>query len=427
MTSLLKGDLLVLYHRTLTPYAATVMEHVRSFETYSAFKVWSINTELGFPAGLDDCDFSVVVLHYSLFGIHPYQLSDRFRAFLKRTRGLKIAFFQDEYRFCGERFAFLNEYRVDWIYTLLKPDNFDVYRTRVSATKVSYTLSGYVSDALITAGKELAGPAAGRPVDIGYRARRLGYSMGKASQEKTAIALGVLHRASGRGLRLDIAVNEESRLYGSDWLRFLAGCRAVLGVETGVSVFDLDDVVRVACERLLKENPAIGFDEISRRVLAPWEDRIYYRTIGPRHFEAAALKTCQILFEGDYSGIMKPMVHYLPLKKDFSNLDGILDMMRDERVRSDVVENAYRDLIASGEYSYRSFIEEFDNALVQAGVECRVSSEEGRRITRRLAHGHGARVALVRARYGKNRLINAAGALLRRWTDASDKNRFPWR
>ena len=417
MTSLFTGDALVLFHHPLGSNAATIMEHVRSFETHSTFKVWSINTELGVPDGLNGCDFRVVILHYSLFGIYPYRLSNPFRAFLKRTRGLKIAFFQDEHRFCRERFTFLNEYQVDWVYTLLKPDHFDVYRTRAPVTKVFYTLPGYVSDALISAGKELAEPVDRRPVDIGYRARRLGYYMGKGAQEKTAIGLEVLKRAAGKGLRLDIAIDEESRLYGQDWYRFLAGCRAVLGVETGVSVFDIEDVVRVACEKLLKENPEISFDEVSRRVLAPWEDRIYYRTIGPRHFEAAALKTCQILFEGHYSGIMQPMVHYYPLKKDFSNFDLVLDLLRDERRRSEVVENAYGDLIASGRYSYRNFVKGFDEELEKAGVAPQVTPEESRTITRLLARGHGYRVAVARARDRKDRFLNAAYTVFRQWRD----------
>ena len=47
------------------------------------------------------------------------------------------------------------------------------------------------------------------------------------------------------------------------------------------------------------------------------------RTISPRHFEAAAFRVCQVLFEGRYAGVMEPMRHYIPLRKDFSNFDEV--------------------------------------------------------------------------------------------------------
>src|SRR4029077_6259139 len=86
------------------------------------------------------------------------------------------------------------------------------------------------------------------------------------------------------------------------------------------------------------------------------------------HFEAAAFRVCQILFEGKYSGILQPMVHYIPLKKDFSNFVDVIRLFSDASVRRELTDNAYRDLIASGKYSYQKFIQEFDDQLIGAGV-----------------------------------------------------------
>ncbi len=86
------------------------------------------------------------------------------------------------------------------------------------------------------------------------------------------------------------------------------------------SIFDIDDTVRPQYERLTAEHPGISFDEAYAKLLHRFEDKIRYRTISPRHFEAAAFRVCQILFEGRYSEIMQPMIHYIPLKKDFSNV-----------------------------------------------------------------------------------------------------------
>ncbi|MBT8506740.1 hypothetical protein B1F79_04690 [Coxiella-like endosymbiont of Rhipicephalus sanguineus] len=66
--------------------------------------------------------------------------------------------------------------------------------------------------------------------------------------------------------------------------------------------------------------------EVAERILELLEsigEKIDYNQISPRHFEAVATKTLQILYEGEYSNILKPWVHYVPLKKDYSNFDEV--------------------------------------------------------------------------------------------------------
>ena len=74
------------------------------------------------------------------------------------------------------------------------------------------------------------------------------------------------------------------------------------------------------------------------------------------------------MFEGHYSGAMQPMVHYIPLRKDFSNFDEVIERMRDAELRRTLVENAHRDLIASGDWSYARFIAQVDGVLADAGL-----------------------------------------------------------
>lgn len=377
------NGILLLYHHPLRQSASTIMEHVNAFEQYSHFKVWKVNVELGFPQGLRELPFPALVLHYSLFGIWPYMLNEKFLKYIEQSQAHKIAFFQDEYRFCQARFAFINRYKIDCIYTLLEPAYFhEVYQKYTIVKKLVYTLPGYVSDDLIALVQMMAEPDKDRIIDIGYRGRRLSFYMGKGGQEKHEIAIGFLQRANGLDLKIDIESDERQRIYGKGWYEFLANCRAVLGVEAGVSIFDLEDGVRVECGRLISENPIISFGEISKKVLQPWEGNIPYRTISPRHFEAAAFRVCQILFEGHYSGVMQPMVHYIPLKKDFSNFEEVIRMFKDQKLRSKLTENAYRDLIASGKYSYRKFIQEiFDKWLLDCGFAPETAAGEAEKVT----------------------------------------------
>jgi len=382
------NGILVIYHHYLLPNASMIMEHANAFQKHSQFKTWMVNVELGFPKGLKDLDFAVIILHYSLFGWLPFDLDAAFEDYLDRaTSSYKIAFFQDEYRFWPERAALLNRYQVDCVYTCLEPAYFKATYQRFTRvpTLLQY-LPGYVSEDTVRLASQLTKPDGERSVDIGYRGRQSYFYMGKGAQEKHDIGLRFRELAAGLPLTLDIATEESKRIYGPQWLAFLAGCRAALGVEAGVSIFDLDNVVFPQYQKLIAENPQMTFAEMSVGLLAPYEDQgVYYRTVSPRVFEAAAVWTCQILFEGRYSGIIEPMVHYLPLRKDFGNFDQIIAWYHNAALRRELTENAYRDLIASGRYSYRQFVATFDQELLARGLRPEISPADVREVSLRLA------------------------------------------
>jgi hypothetical protein len=299
-----------------------------------------------------------------------------------------VAFFQDEYRYWPQRAELLNRCGIPCVYTLVEPPYFaDTYRKHTRVPRLVYTLPGYVSDNLLSLARRFATPDEHRTIDIGYRGRQLPFWFGKGSQEKHRIGVRFRDRAAGLGLKLDIESEEEKRLYGDRYYEFPANCRGVLGVEAGVSIFDIDDVVRPHYERLLAENRRITFEEAHTRLLHRFEDNIPYRTISPRHFEAAAFRVCQILFEGKYFGIMQPMVHYIPLKKDFSNFDEVIHRFKDVRLRQQLTENAYQDLIASGRYSYQRFIQGFDEELLAAGLTPDIPVTKMHEVTDLLARG----------------------------------------
>ena len=391
------NGVLLLYNRPPGPDAATIMDHVRAFERYSRFNVWNVNTACGFPKALTSLEFRIVVLHYSLFGGAPYPLNKHFLRYLDSTDAYKIAFLQDEYHFCRPRFAFLNSYDVDCVYTLVEPAYWDeVYRRYTKVPKLVYTIPGYAAENLVELAEQITVPDEDRRIDVGYRGRTLPPYMGRGAREKAEIGLKFEDHARGHDLELDIAVDEESRIYGDNWFDFLANCRAVLGVEAGVSVFDLDDSVRTEYERLVAEKPDATFEEISEHVLTPKEGNIFYRTISPRHFEAATLRVCQILFEGSYSGMLEPMVHYIPLRKDFSNFDEVVERFRDRELRRTLTENAYRDLIASGKYSYRRFAENFDAELLSEGFDPAVGGDLAEGVAAALEEDRSRREAAIR-------------------------------
>ena len=376
--------ILLIYNHPLVKSAPTIMEHVDAFERYSSFKVWKVNTECGFPKRLGEIRFKAVVLHYSLFGYKPF-MTKGFLDYLEASRdSYKIAFFQDEHRFCKMRFGFINYYKIDCVFTLVEPDFFKETSLKYTdVPRLVYCLPGYVSDNMLEAGQRYFVPDEKRGIDIGYRGRNLEYYMGKGALEKYEIGVTFKEKASGLGLKLDIEVEESKRIYGKNWYRFVANCRGVLGVEAGVSIFDVEDVVYEAYQRLKEDSLKMSYEDMSQRLnFCDWEDKIYYRTISPRHFEAAVFRVCQILFEGKYSGLMKPMVHYIPLKKDFSNFDEVIRLFKNPSLRKRLTENAHNDLVAQSDHTYRKFVESrFDPVLLEAGLEPDISPAQSEEIT----------------------------------------------
>ena len=69
----------------------------------------------------------------------------------------------------------------------------------------------------------------------------------------------------------------------------------------------------------------------------------------------------QLLFEGRYDGYLQPDVHYIPLKKDLSNVDEALRKFRDHSFTTQVTDNAHR--LVTEEFTYGRLIDRFAASL----------------------------------------------------------------
>ena len=369
------NGVLLLYHHPEGVNAATIMEHVEAFGKHSRFRVWKYNTDAGFPRALGDYRFGAIVLHYSLFGPLSYRLDDYFLSYLDGTSSYKIAFFQDEHHYCRDRFEFLDRHRIDCVYTLVEPANWpQTYGKYTKVENLVYNVPGYVSDDLVRHAAETAKPDEEREIDIGYRGRTLLPYMGRGSQEKARIGTGFLDHARDSGLVLDIAVDEDSRIYGDAWFHFLANCRGVLGVEAGVSIFDVEDVVPDRVGAIGQGARGVGGQRLLPHGLAA----------ALRGGGAARLPDPlqgQVLGDPRADGALHPAREGL-----LEHRRGAAPVPR-SRGSARLTENAHRDLIASGLYTYERFVEEFDTQLVALGLEPEVDSALAGRIAVRLARG----------------------------------------
>jgi hypothetical protein len=375
----------------------TIEEHLYCFKRYTQGVEYDyVDASLGVPAFLSRVPYDGVILHYTLLGARR----DRryFRHFLrsagnlKNVRAPKVAIPQDEYDNTSGLWQFFNACGVETVFTCAMERDYEkLYPVGKVGLKYRITtLPGYV-DELALARIESGGyRQKDRLVDIGHRAGRLPYWFGRYGQRKYEIG-GVVKDYCQRytNLKVDISSRGQDLFlegglmkllgWGDSWLKFLGRCKAVLGCESGTRLLDVDGSIRDCVESYMGEHPEASIDEVEGTCFAGKEGEINLLTVGPRHFEAAMTKTCQILLEGDYAGILKPGIHYIELKSDYSNLKEVIGKVQDDRNRNKVVEKAYEDLVLSGKYSYRVFANQVIDHLRKVGKPMRKNGREGLR------------------------------------------------
>ena len=397
--------------------AGTVVDHVGAFGRWSRHEVFVFNPRRrGDSRRLALDEFDAVVLHYSLLVTSDESVPPRLRDQLRRYGGLKVQYIQDDYRTVDPIAAAIRDLGIHVLFCLVPEDQIESVwsKERLPGVIRRTTLAGYVPEGLVG---RFASPLGGRPVDVGYRSREVPFWLGEVAREKVRIGREFLERAAPYGLRCDIAWREEDRMYGESWIRFLAGCRSVLGTESAVSIVDFDGTIEKRCRDYLGLHPGAGFPEVQNEVLAPFEGNVVLRVVSPRVFEAVAVRTPLVLFPGHYSGVVEPWRHYLPLQPDFSNFEEVVRHLRDDSFLASMAERAERELVASGRFSYRQMVREFDETVEKmlgssrprAKVAFGLARLETSEFSRALA---GATHPVLRARNAVALAVSAAGLVI---------------
>ena len=374
---------------------STVPETVAFMQQYSRFSVTVLNLfehgrnggALSLSPHINLRKFDGIVIHNSLsYNVDNLRsLDSQLKFNIRDFSGVKVLMKQDENFKFKELAAYIGETRFDLIFTCLPPEAIPVVypRSLVGIPTFSRMLTGYVTPTL----RNLPPSVAGRKIDIGYRGSIQPINFGRLAYEKRKIGDEVAKLKEVQGLVLDISSRWEDRLGSGAWLEFLASCKATLGVESGASVFDLDGDLAARCAAAQKKYGPIREDaeyaEQFLSELADIEGEINYNQISPRHFEAAATRTLQIMYPGDYSGIFTKGRHYVELARDYSNIEQVLELLRDEQRYLQIVDCAYDEVVNNPEYWIETFTKRFDQLvsrmLIKRGLYARPALITGRK------------------------------------------------
>jgi hypothetical protein len=376
---------LVVYALRQEPRRASVRDHLWAIKRYGNCDVAYFNAGLfpRVPASITKAPWDVVVLHTTLLNTvrwFPERTARLARvcAPLGRLGRIRAALPQDDFIRSDAVAEFMEELRVTHVFTPVPLSECKKVYRRMDLDRVRFepALTGYLDEAEVDRMAQAAVESPERDIDIGYRAWHAEPWLGRQGQLKTRIAEVFRERATEFGLNVDISTRDEDKLYGDDWNRFLTRSKYTLGVESGASVLDHDGSVAACSDQHLKANPQASFEEVEAACFPGRDGELALAVLSPRHLEACAARTCQVLVRGEYSGILQAGRHYLAVEPDFSNLPEVLETLRRDDRRADIVEAAYRDIVASGQWTYGRLV---DEVLAQADAPGALSAPQARR------------------------------------------------
>lgn len=362
---------ILIAYGSVSGFVKTTHDYLSALATHSTLAVEYVNVVHADLLQFNLDDYDAVLVNYCARLIFDGYVNDSFVKRLSEWNGIKVLSVQDEYDNTNKLKQKIKEVGFDIVLTCV-PSNLreQIYpAAEFPKTGFHQVLTGYVPE---DSGdfSTFAQPLCDRHTQIGYRGRDIGPRYGQLGFEKYSIGKNVAAMCRKRGIVHDIEVDEESRIYGDDWYRFIGSCRAMLGTESGSNVFDFDGVLATKYHAIIAASggkkpsyedflPSVNAAEVSPTM----------GQISPRVFECASLRTALIMFEGEYSGALVPDVHYLALKKDYSNIDEILLDLADNLKVSAMTQRVWQDLIASQKYSYGAFASFVEDLVTKAIVE----------------------------------------------------------
>lgn len=368
-----KENILVIYDMHST-YTNAVYDHLKAFSDYSNFNHYFVHYTNNISQKTLD-SFDAILIHYSVrlpFGF----LGHYWERTIQNYNGKKILFLQDEYDKTAVTRRLIRHLNIDLVFTVVPQENIDkVYSPNdFPETKFLNCLTGYAIP--YCEDVRSVPQISDRYIDVAYRGRALPFWYGDLGQEKRIIAERFIKFTEGSSLHLDISTAEGDRLYGDLWPEFLKSAKVTLGTESGANLFDEDGELSRNTEKYLSQKPKASYAEVKLKVYKNIKEPQIMNQISPRIFEAISCKTALLLFEGKYSDVIYPDLHYISLKKDFSNINEVINKIKDTRFLQKLADRAFEDIILSGRFTYENFINQYD-VEINAIMDVKKKVEKG--------------------------------------------------
>ncbi|RNC66001.1 MAG: methyltransferase domain-containing protein [Desulfuromonadales bacterium] len=313
----------------------------------------NINNDTHYGACLKKItDYDLIVVSHAATGDDMTKLLQTQTGFAGR-KGKLAVFIGNEYDIMGEKISFIRNTGAEYICTQLPP------------TAARWLYEGCVDSTILTLPHALNPeryrplPGIPRSVDIGF----IGdiYFPWVGDIERTILIDFFATKGHLLNLVCDI---RNQRIAGDEWCRFLNGCKGIIGAESGTYYLNgRGDLLRRAKEHM-QAHPQTTFPELHDLFFRDVATPISGKAISSRHFEPIGTKTCQVLLDGEYNGILRAGEHFIPIRRDFSNIAEAITAFKDEAYRQAMVERTHDYVMSSHTYRHRvsQFIREISRS-----------------------------------------------------------------
>ena len=286
-------------------------------------------------------EYPLVVVLHSVAG-DRMSLLLRTISWFQGRRGKLAVFIGNEYDLMEEKIRFLRETAADFICSQLP---LETARWVYDDCRASTVLP--MAHALNPAAYKPERPLP-RRIDIGFIGDLYERLIGDT--ERTDIVKYFERHGAEQGLRCEI---RSQRMRRPEWAAFLNECNGVIGAESGTYYLDRNGRILRGAKEFLARHPAATFEAVYDACYRDSSEYVSGKAISSRHFEPIGTKTCQILVEGRYNGILEAGRHYISVKRDLSDVGEAIRQFKDAGHRTRIAEQAYEHVLAEHTHAHR--------------------------------------------------------------------------
>lgn len=342
----------------------TTIDHLLSFrEHLPDADVQYLHFQQPLPRDIGEVSPDLLIVNYDYLNyrfspLWPF-IKNRHKDIAQRA-GKVVAIAQDDFWANKILDNWCMDWDVDRILTPIDNDRNVLYPRSIKSKEFRTGLTGYVKSGPVP----ITRPLIERPIDLGQRVRDMPPHLGRLAQAKARQAVVMADAARLAGLVVDVSTRVEDSFIGTAWFDFLSSCKFTVGMKGGASLHDPYGLIHTKVQSYKARHPEASFDEIERHCFKGKDMKHEFTAISPRLFESAMAGTCQILQREDYLGVLEPWRDYIPLEEDFSNMDDVLEAMKDLDQCQQIVENAKVALVDSKFFDYSRLVEAATGGLL---------------------------------------------------------------
>lgn len=406
-----KPKILLVYAALTHPLRENTRQLIECFREYGDAHWFYLNlAHKSAPSFLKSIDFDLIIFQTTFAqrlsrNENYYSLMTRRAEPIRKLPAAKAILVQDEFWNVAKVERFIKAFDVRTVFSVAPPSEWSKLYPNIDQSSVRFrqVLTGYIAEGALDRMTEAAENAlVKRSRDIVYRAAgKPSPAWGSFGYLKQRLAEAVNAAAGRHDLKADISTEARDAIYGDDWYKFLASARYTIGAESGSSLLDREGDITARVNAFIAAHPDASFDEVERNCFAGQDGNLQLAVLGPRHLEACATRTCQILIRGDYNGLLKAGIHYIPVPPDLSGLDEILASLNNEERRLQIVQNAFEDIVRPRKITYEAFVRDvLETSLPGRAANWRSLNSLERRLFARMAWQERAEWAIARQASG---------------------------